>query len=128
MIPHSPQSIEQLRARFPLAMRAVYSVEFCQRFPSEGPSYRPEHTFDFIDNGVGFRVMVSVDEIPSFGLVLHASVSCSRGLPCLATSLWAFSQIYGPGVIAQRGYFVSDGVTHLIFDLPERAAEVANAG
>lgn len=126
-LPFNPQPIEQLRGRVHEAMRTVYSPEFCQRFPAEGPSFKPEHVFDFVHNDVQFRVLISIDESKPLGRILHVSCSCNRGIPSVGTATWAFSQIYGHGVLYSLGECVITNVTHLMFKVPERAREACHA-
>jgi hypothetical protein len=120
-LPWNPQPVDQLRARFPRALERVYSVPFCKRFPSEGPSGRPEHVFDFVDRGVCYRVIASIDDMPGEGRWLHVSVSCSAGIPSIGTAQWAVAQVHGHGVLLFEGYYVEREVTNLFFRPPVAA-------
>ena len=119
MIPINPEPIEALRARLPAALVDTYSVEFCRRFPNEGPGKKPEHVFDFDTGERVVRAIVSIDVPSKGGPVLHVSVSSSDGhVPSLTQAFWVYAQLRGPGVSKLRGGLATCRCTHLFFDPP----------
>lgn len=78
--PLQPQPIEQMRARYPEALKRTFQYgEKGDQWPARGPWEYPDQRFDFED---GLRLMVSRD---AFGKKVELHISASI-LP--NTSLW----------------------------------------
>ena len=73
MIPYNPQTIEQCRERFHLAVAGIVEVEDCER-GAPTPGSKPEHVFDFND---GLRLIVSRDRYPDGKIMVHFSASAN---------------------------------------------------
>ena len=122
MIPFKAQPINELQARYPAALVDVYDTDFVRRFPSEGPSCKQQHVFDYASNGFECRLIVSVDRAQDLPPFLHVSASCnSVESPSLMLVMQVLSEISGPGVLILRGWGRSQSdadVLHLVFDPP----------
>lgn len=84
MLPHEPEPLERLQARFAKALEPVYDVcLIAQGWQTRPGAYR-RHLFDFED---GLRLLVSRERLPLMGpdgrtaaVHLHVSASFEAGL------------------------------------------------
>ena len=60
MLPFEPQSNDELKARFPLAVETPVEVEKIQAGIQPHPSKNRKHVFDYED---GMRLIISIDQI-----------------------------------------------------------------
>jgi hypothetical protein len=78
-VPYVPESIEQARARYPEALKQVWSHEAMQagKGPVRGdrPGLHRQHCFDFEFRGEPTRLIVSVEQMADGQQVLHVSRS-----------------------------------------------------
>ncbi len=133
MLPFEPETIDELRARFPAALETVFTYEFLERFPEEQAGLHRKHVFDFQENKRSYRLVVSVEAASQIiaGLarveigtpVLHVSASSLDGDVSAATlahltGLIAGANVYLPGrtVILRL-----EGINHLVLPLPAPA-------
>ncbi len=76
MLPFRPQSIEELRTRYPTIMGRVFD---CRRgTPSPRPGELYSHIFDCDD---GIRLIISRDRETDSEVFLHVSASFVKGYP-----------------------------------------------
>lgn len=59
-LPFQPETIEQIKARWSLALVGVYDQQLCANGDQIAPGAQRRHVFDFED---GLRVVASVDRI-----------------------------------------------------------------
>lgn len=119
MLPIEIEPIEKCRQRLPQALQGVYSTDFCQRFPSETPGKKRRHAFDFEVEGMQYRAIVSIDELPTTGKVFHVSVSSGDNMPTLARAIQVAGELIRPGVLHLLGAGHTGCAAHLIFQIPE---------
>lgn len=79
MLPHEPETIEEMRARYPAAVADIYDVESLGTVRPPGMQRR--HVFDYTD---GLRLIVSTDRLSDGQVVSHFSASVAPGLPLYA--------------------------------------------
>lgn len=71
-VPWNPQPIEQLRARYPAAVKETIDVRDILTKRRATPSGEPEHVFDLEP---GLRLIVSLERMPDGVVGVHISAS-----------------------------------------------------
>jgi len=122
MLPHEPETIEQMKARFPAAIAEPVDIDEVIEGTAPTPGKDRKHVFDFED---GMRVIISID-VSSEERFLHLSASGdeayadtlgSEGLDgFLEDILLRFSAIIGRAPKGPlKSYLTSTGVLHILF-------------
>lgn len=76
-LPTKPEPLEQLRARYPLALEPTYLVIDEEQALWHGIGQKPKHVFDFPD---GLRFIISRERmVGTQEVVIHVSVSFDAG-------------------------------------------------
>lgn len=69
LLPHVPQSIDQMRLRFPAALEQVFPVAAVEAGAMIAPGLRRVNVFDSVDG----RMIISIDDVWMGDLRLHLS-------------------------------------------------------
>lgn len=100
-LPIKPESIEQLRARFPQALEGIYHSDAVAQ-GGDRPGNHRRHIFDFPQ---GMRLIISRDRLGTARACLHVSASFSDALAI---------EKFGPKSGTVKADIVADGITYVL--------------
>ena len=75
MIPFTPEPLDQLRARYAAALVRVFDSRKVVSGEEERPGQIRTHVFDYNEEGLGIRFVISRENEPTLGLVIRFSAS-----------------------------------------------------
>ena len=75
MLPFTPEPLDQLRARYPAALVRVFDSLKVVTGEEERPGQNRTHVFDYNENELGIRFVISRENEPTLGLVIRFSAS-----------------------------------------------------
>ena len=124
MLPVEPETLAELKVRFPQAVESVIYIEKVRSGEQVSPSTLREHVFDFPD---GMRMIVSREDLGDGNVFYHASASGTEkygesikdeGLSGVAEDLMLrLSALRDTHPSTQVSSFVSDaGILHIMFE------------
>jgi hypothetical protein len=75
MIPFTPEPIDQLKARYPAAIARLFDGSRVAAGAEESPAQIRTHVFDYDEDELGIRLIISRERDPEHGIVIHFSAS-----------------------------------------------------
>ena len=104
MIPFTPEPLDQLRARYLAALVRVFYSRKVATAEEERPGQIRTHVFDYNEDELGIRFVISRENDPELGLVIHFSASMREESTLLKSAMvggltipqegpWVFPQL-----------------------------------
>ena len=78
MLPFTPELLDQLRARYPAALVRVFDSCKIVTGEEERPGQIRTHVFDYNEDDLGIRFVISRENDPELGMVIHFSASMRK--------------------------------------------------
>ena len=75
MLPFAPEPLDQLRARYHTALLRVFDSSKVATGEEERPGHLRTHVFDYNEDELGIRFVISRENDPGLGMVIHFSAS-----------------------------------------------------